>query len=117
MATLDDILTAQKNGVVAINNLNQTTNKIAGAFTSATVTGSTAVVVGAGRLVSFSLVVAGSSTGLVHDASSTANASAANALVAVPNTIGVYQVGSRFSKGVVIVPGIGQSINVTYSID
>lgn len=117
MATLDDILTAQKNGVVAINNLNQTTAKIAGAFTSATVTTSTAVVTGAGRLVSFSLVVAGTTVGKVHDASAVANAAAANALVAVPNTIGVYQVGSRFSKGLVVVPGTGQSINVTYSID
>lgn len=117
MATLDDILTAQKNGVVAINNLNQTTAKIAGTATAATVAASTVAVSGVGRLVSFSVTVAGSSAGMVHDASVVASAAATNALAAVPNVLGVYQVGARFSRGLTIVPGTGQSLNVTYSLD
>ncbi len=115
-ASLDDLLTAQKNGVVAINNLNQTTAKSLGVTTSSTVLAATNVVAGSGRLVMFSVTVAGSTTGFVHDSASTTVA-AANALVAVPNAIGVYQVGARFSNGLTIVPGTGQSINVTYSQD
>ena len=50
-ASLDDILTAQKNGVVAINNLAQTTTRSIGNQTSLTVTVPTVVFTGAGYMV------------------------------------------------------------------
>lgn len=117
MATLDDILTTQKNGVIGINNLSRTQLYLAGQQTSATVTGATLVIAGSGRLVSFSTTVAGSAAGLIHNAASTSLASASNALVATPTTIGVYHVGVQFTGGLVIAPGTGQSVNVTYSMD
>ena len=43
MASLDDILTTQKNGVVAINALNNITLGAAGTVTSVTVTAPTVV--------------------------------------------------------------------------
>lgn len=116
MATLDDILTTQKNGVIGINNLSKTLDYLYGEQTSATVTGATLVVAGAGRLVSFSVVVAGTASGLINNAATTGLAAAANALCATPTTIGVYQVGSKFTNGLVVAPGTGQSINVTYSL-
>ena len=114
-ASLDDLLTAQKNGVVAINNLGQTTVRGMGTLTSATVTTSTLVFTGPGYLVNFASVVAGTASGLVYDFASITSPLAANALCATPTTIGVYKAGQTFVNGLVIVPGTGQSINVTYA--
>jgi len=115
MASLDDILTTQKNGVVALNNVFQALNVLNPTATSATVTSSALIVSGRGRLISFSVVVAGSASGTIHNANSPTGNTAANALVATPNTIGVYEANVVFSNGLLIVPGTGQSINVTYS--
>jgi hypothetical protein len=113
-ASLDDILTAQKNGVVAINNLAQTTIRSIGTQTSLTVTATTVIFTGAGYLVNFSVVVAGSAAGTIYNATNT-SPNASNALCATPTTVGVYAAGQVFNSGLVIEPGTGQSINVTYS--
>lgn len=122
MATLDDILTTQKNGVIAINNLNQTTAYIGGRVTSATIaaaSGTTLIVTGSGRLVNYSITVKGSGAGTIYNALSTTSAAASNALLTTTATqeVGVYSAGLHFSNGLVVTPGTGQSLNVTYSID
>jgi hypothetical protein len=86
MATLDDILTTQKNGVVAINNLSQALNSfytsyqyLSGESTSGSVTSTTARTVarGAGRFVSYTTAAISTSTaGLVYDSVSYATTSA-----------------------------------------
>lgn len=116
MANLDDILTATKNAVVALNTINTSINFYGGRVTSQTVTASTLVVNGSGILINVSVIVAGSASGTVNNALSTGTAAAANAIIATPTTIGVYQAGQLFTQGLVIVPGTGQSINVTYSL-
>lgn len=113
---MDDILTTQKNGVIAINNVNQTINYASGKLTSATVTAQTVIAVGAGRLVNVSVVVAGSASGTTNNAQSTSAVAAGNALTAIPTTIGVYQCGCNFTNGLVVTPGTGQSVSVTYSL-
>ena len=115
MASLDDILTTQKNGVIAINNLSQGTLRGLGAQTSATLTAATLIYVGKGYLVNFSVVVAGSAAGTISNAGTIASVAAANALCAIPATVGVVKLGQVFSTGLVVTPGTGQSVNVTYS--
>ena len=63
-----------------------------------------------------SVVVAGTGEGTINNASSTGAVAAGNALCATPTTIGVYPVGQVYANGLVIVPGAGQSINITYSV-
>jgi hypothetical protein len=116
MATLDDILSAQKNGVIAINNVATLNRRNQGNATSLTVTGNTLVVTGAGYLCRYAVVVAGSGAGTINDANTVANASSSNALCATIATVGVYEVGAVFNSGLVIKPGSGQSINITYYI-
>jgi hypothetical protein len=115
MASLDDILTTQKNGVVAINNLSQGTLRGLGTQTSATVTAATVIYANRGYFVNFSVVVAGSTAGTISNAATIASVAAANALCAIPATVGVVKVGQVFSDGLVVTPGTGQSVNVTYS--
>lgn len=116
MASLDDLLTAQKNGVVAINGVAQASLRNEGNATSVTVTANTLVLSGKGYLCRYVVVIAGSATGLIHNANSIANASASNALCATINTVGIYEAGMVFTDGLVIKPGSGQSINVTYYV-
>lgn len=113
-ASLDDILTAQKNGVIALNNIQQALASEVANVTTATATASTFIVAGRGRLLRFSVTVAGSAVGFVYNSSTPSGGAASNALVACPNTIGVYEVNMVFDAGLVIAPGTGQSVNVTY---
>jgi len=114
-ASLADILTTQKNGVVAVNGIAQATARSLGTQTSVTVTTATVIYVGKGYLVNFSVVVAGSTVGTISNAGDLTTVAAANALCAVPNTVGVVKLGQVFLTGLVVTPGTGQSVNVTYS--
>ena len=115
-ASLDDILTTQKNGVVAVNTLTQATQRGLGTTTSATVTAATLVVTGKGYLVRVAVVVAGSSSGLVSNYTAATSVPASTALMATPAAIAIIETGQVFTNGLVITPGTGQSINVTYSL-
>jgi hypothetical protein len=145
MADLNDVVTVQKNGVIAINNLNQTEAVswldtslsppvpylktigddlaiIAGITSKNPITSDTfavnTAIAGSGKLISFSVVVPGTASGLIHDAATVGAQSAANAMALTPTTGGVFIVGEmKFSNGIVIIPGSGQSVNVTYVLD
>lgn len=118
MATLDDVVTVQKNGVIAINNLNQTLKTYnEGQTTSTTVTDATVICTGAGRVISVIVVTAGSGSGYLYNLSSTSSPTLTNALMSIPNTTGVYPVNAKFNTGLTVVPGSGQYVNVTYSLD
>jgi len=113
-ASLSDILTTQKNGVVGVNGIAQASLRALGTITSETITAETVIFTGGGYLVNFSVLVAGTSSGKISNASATSPA-ASTALCAVPTTIGVFKAGQVFTSGIVVTPGTGQSINVTYS--
>ncbi len=196
MATIDDILTTQKNGVVAINNISQflkTANALtvyySGTTTSDGIATSAAIVTGkSGRLVSISVLAAGSSVGMVYDYltypttatsgtgatvtitySGTAtfaigdvvivagvapsgyntpatgstltgtgaqtvqysntttgtqttpgtlfNVNTANSIAAIPNAVGVINVGAQFTNGLYVILGTNQRVALTYSLD
>lgn len=71
MATLDDVVTVQKNGVIALNNVNQTLANLiknrAGVYRSLTVTSRTQVASGKGILIAYTVVVTGTTAGLIYD--------------------------------------------------
>jgi hypothetical protein len=114
MASLDDILTTQKNGVVAINGYTTALLRDQGTFTSATVSADTLIISGRGYLVSWSILVAGSTSGTIHNFNAVTGYSATNALCKTGTTAGIFPAGLVFTSGLVVVPGTGQSINVTY---
>ena len=64
----------------------------------------------------FCVIVAGSADGFIHNAGTPTGATAANALVVTPQTVGIYEAGIVFDTGLVIEPGTGQSINITYAL-
>ena len=114
-------MTAQKNGVVAINNLNSTwqanCRRTTGAIRSKCVETPTVIYVGVGYLVSISIVDTDDRIGYIYDAATTEKPEDASRIMATVAEIGVYSAGFRFEKGLMVVPGVGQAITLNYSVD
>lgn len=121
MASPDDFLTTHKNGVIAINNLNQTLDSLYsklsyayGTTTSGGLSAATAVTTSPGRLVRIHVLVAGSATGFASNyaTSPITTASGDGANVTVNFTGGV-----TFSPGdtVVVSGAVPAGINGSYT--
>jgi hypothetical protein len=129
MASLDDILSAQKNGVVAINGLRAPMVELASRFapsaTSDTIAASTTtlIVTGSGRLAVVSIPVsAGTAIVSVYDSATTGGIAAGNCIYASLSASAAefssYQdVSLRYRRGLVVVTGAGMNANVSYTPD
>jgi hypothetical protein len=113
MSSLSDILTAAKNVVTAVNGVAQTYLNVQGTLNSSGITAAKLVKSGTGRISSVSVIVAGSANGFVYDSNSLSITSAP--LYVIPQTVGVYFVNMPASLGIVVAPGTGQTITVSYS--
>ena len=114
MSSLSDILTAAKNIVTAINGVGQTYLKVQGAIRSNTLTTTSLVSTGQGRLASVSVIVSsGSNDGMIYD--SNAITSLTNALALIDHTTGVRVMNLPYNNGLVVVPGTGMTLVVSYS--
>ena len=115
-----DLTTSSTNVVTALGTLNTTIAAQTAAFlaingTAAVNTINTATLVrtGAGRLVIVSITTAGSTNGVIYDSTSTG--SPTHPIWAIPNTIGIVHVNIPVTTGIVVVPGTGQVVTVSYS--
>ena len=115
MASLDDILTTAKNIVTALNNESQTSLQIAATKNATGMTVQTVVSANPGRIAVVSVIVAGSTTCSIYDASSVATATASRLLATITNTVGIYVVNMPVTYGIVVTPGTGMTIAVSYS--
>jgi hypothetical protein len=114
MSSLTDILTAAKNIVTAINGLGQTYLKVQGVNRSTTITANTLVSSGQGRLASVSVIASsGSIDGHVYD--SNVLGSLTNELAIIDHTLGVRVMNLPYNNGLVVAPGSGMTVVVTYS--
>ena len=116
-ASITDILTALKNVSTAINGWTQQQQTLAGTQNLANITAATLVKAGAGRLVGLSVVVQGSTAGAIYDAGATTAAAAGNKLysTAAAAMVGYYPLGITTALGIVVVPGTGQTLMVTFA--
>ena len=110
---LTDLLTAAKNIVTAIGNLSTQYLNVQGATNTAGIASSTVVKQSAGRLCSISVTTAGSAPGVAYDAASAGLTT--RPLCAIPNTVGVFVINLPTNYGLVIVPGTGQVVTVSWS--
>lgn len=82
------------------------------------ITTATVVKAGPGVLYGIAEIVDGSAAGAVYDGTSTTGNTTANQIASVPatgNTIDNISVPFVFTKGLVVVPGTGQTLAVSYS--
>ena len=67
-----------------------------------------------GAVLVVTVVVAGSTPGTVNDCTTTGAAAAANQVATIPNTVGSYAINFPCLAGIVVVPGSGQTLAVSY---
>ena len=136
MASLDDILTTQKNGVVAINGLRAVLQTISDnvsilatdasnsipSNSCATVVATTAqAVVGSGILLGVSIpATSGSNTVTVYDSATVGGIGSANLIYgSLPANASAFvpyrDVRIRYTNGLVVVAGTGMSCVVSYT--
>jgi hypothetical protein len=120
VANLDDIVTVLKNGVVAMNDLTAALNSFRQIYTQSIgdntylgASDSNLVYTGAGRLVN--VIVTGTAGGTIHDAATVATATTSNVIYNIPTTASLYQVNVPFFNGLVVKPGAGVTVSMTYS--
>jgi hypothetical protein len=114
MASLDDILTTQKNGVQAINLYTNYLSKYAGSYSTKELSASIVVKSSSGWVATVSVLDIGTTQGFLYDTNSTSTTSG-NRIYAVPNVLGVYQVQIPFATGLVFVPGTSSVVSIGYS--
>ena len=86
----------------------------AATLASYNLTAATLVKAGAGRIIKFAVIVAGSAAGTINDSATTGGAAAANEIAVIPNTVGIYSLEWPTVNGLVVVPGTGQTVAVSY---
>jgi hypothetical protein len=113
MASLSDLLTTAKNIASAINGVAQTYVFVQGSQVRQNITAATVVRAGQGRLATVSVTTAGSAVGTIYDSASTSITT--RPIYTIPNTVGVVSVNLPVVYGVVVTPGTGQAVTVSYS--
>ena len=140
----DAINASAQNAVVAINSLNKFIDTISTTLVASSATlidldhkqfgttnsdpeaqtavspaplNQTSVVDGSGVVVRISVIVPGTGSGIIYDQVSTSAGTSAEYLSAIPNTIGIFELHLRYSLGIIIAPGYGQTVLISYSPD
>lgn len=78
------------------------------------ITTNTVVKTTSGRVAKISVLVAGSAAGGVYDSKTVAGAAVTNQLAVIPNTVGVYNIDMPVSNGIVVEPGTGNTVTISF---
>jgi hypothetical protein len=113
MSSISDILTAAKNIVTALNQLGTTYLSVEGSMSQSDITAATQVTSGQGRIARVSVTVAGTTVGAIYDASS--SAATTGKIWNIPNTVGITEINMPVNNGIVVAPGSGQTVAISYS--
>lgn len=111
--SLSPIITVGQNIVTAISSALQTYINVQGTSRNTDIQSATVVKTGSGRICSVSILVAGSTEGTVYDTNSTSSTS--DPIYVIPNAKGLVFVNMPVQTGIVVVPGTGQAVTVSYS--
>ena len=114
-ASTSDVLTAIKNIVTALAIAAQNYLNVQGAVNAANISSPTVVKTSAGRIASVSVLTAGSATGLIYDGATLT--ATTKPVYVIPTSVGTepYVVNMPLSFGLLVVPGSGQVVTVSYS--
>ena len=98
----------------ALSAANRLPVDVGAGHSSLNLTASTAIA-GATKVAKVVVVVAGSAAGGVYDCAATGDAAAGNLVATIPAAIGVIALDWALATGLVIVPGTGQTVAVSWS--
>lgn len=86
-----------------------------GFTTSFNITAATLIKGVPGRVARVSILVAGTTAGTVNDCTTTGAAAVGNQIASIPNAVGVISLNWPMLSGIVIAPGAGQTLAVSYN--
>lgn len=78
------------------------------------ITAATVVKTTVGRICRVSVLVAGTTTGSVNDTTTTGAVAVTNQLAVIPDVVGSYDIDMPVFNGLVITPGTGQTLAISY---
>lgn len=113
MASLTDIMTTAKNMVTALNQIGQTIIAVSGAQVYTNIKTATVVKDGQGWVARVSIVDAGSAAGAIYDAN--VASATTDKIFTLPTTAGITEINLPVNNGIVVAPGTGQTIVISYS--
>lgn len=108
-----DIQTVAQNIAQNVNSLSQTWLVLNGTLNSAGIAATAVVKNGQGRLVKISITTAGTTNGTIYDCNNTT--SLLRPIFTIPNTLGIVEINFPIGYGIVVAPGTGQVVAVSYS--
>ena len=115
-ASTSDILTTLKNLVVALNAAARAFIDVNGVSTAEGITAPTVVKTTPGRVASISIIVAGSTTGMLYDSPNLTHSAPLWVIPAAGATNGEpYVVNMATDSGLMVSPGTGQTVTVSWS--
>lgn len=114
MASLDDILTTQKNGVFAVNQVAENAFGVQGRKTALEISAPTLIHVGTAWVARLSVLVAGAA-GEIYDANTISSAIVGQRLCLIPATVGIHEIFMPVTRGIVVKPGAGQIVSVSFT--
>lgn len=85
-----------------------------GISSSLNVTATTVIKAAPGRVAKVSVTVAGSAPGNLYDKVNATGLSAATLVYVIPNTVGIYTIDWPCAAGIVVAPGAGQTVAISY---
>jgi hypothetical protein len=112
-ASLSDLLSAVQHVASQIGVIGQRYMNAQGQSLGAAITGPKVLKTTAGRLVMISVTVAGTGPGQIIDA--TVLSATDPVICIIPDTVGVLNVNLPFTLGLLVVPGPGMTVSVSYS--
>lgn len=113
MASLSDILSSSQNIVKALSSLGVVFLQVQGNQVVTGIAAPRVVSATQGRMARISVTTAGTTTGFAYDATSVGVTS--SPIAAIPNTVGIIDVNFPVANGIVISPGTGQVVTVSFS--
>ena len=111
--SLSDLLTTAKNIVNSLANLYQSYLNVQGAQNKAAIAAPTVVKTSAGRVATVVVTTGGAATGLIYDAA--AVGATLYPIYVIPTTVGVYLLNMPCNYGIVVSPGSGQVVTLSWS--
>jgi hypothetical protein len=112
-ASLSDLLTAVQHVASNIAQAAQTYLAVQGQQSKSGIAAITPLKVGPGRVAYVNVTVAGTAAGSLIDSNSAA--AVAPVLAPIPNAVGSTFVNMPFNLGLVVIPGTGQTVSVSFS--
>ena len=113
MRSVSDVLSAAQNIATGLSAVAQATLNVAGVRNVTDITTTTLVFPNPGRLCTVVVTTAGTTVGSVYDSNTTSVTT--GKVFSIPNALGVTVLNFPVALGILVVPGTGQILSVSYS--